>query len=165
MRDNRYRLGEILHRYRVAVVRHGAWLPACKVIGRYLGKTERTVRAIAADYARIKRIPAAVIAELERADIDPAKKRNQKVVEIAQQLNQAGIEPEQAVGTARARQQRRLAASVAASGEQRPTATPEPMTDDEKRILKERNQIRKGLEQVPENRKVDILLASVAEEM
>jgi len=46
-------------------------------------------------------VPAEVIAELEKADIDPAAKRHQKVVEMAQQLNADGQSAAMAVEGAR----------------------------------------------------------------
>jgi hypothetical protein len=64
VRGNRYRLGEILHRYRVAVLPYGAWLPAVEVIARHLGKTGRTIRAIEADYRRGAGVPAELIQAL-----------------------------------------------------------------------------------------------------
>jgi hypothetical protein len=158
---NRYRQGEILHRYRVAVSRHGAWLPACQVFGKYFGITERTVRAIAADYARVAGVPAEVIAELELADIDPAAKRNADVVDMAQQLNAAGQPSAEAVrasrlakAKARAADRKAQASAVWKGGRQ--------LTREEKWTLASFTQQVKGVKNVPPDRRPDILVNGAA---
>jgi hypothetical protein len=154
VRSNRYRLGEILHRYRVAVLRHGAWLPACEVFGRHLGKSSRTIREIARDYARVEGVPAEVIDELETAAIDPAAKRNAKVVEMAEQGYAAGQSAAISVEGAR---------EASARAPRRVGVGPKQLSQTERWRLREVKHMIRGVKQVPQERKVDIFIPSVAE--
>jgi hypothetical protein len=161
VRSNRYRLGEILHRYRVAVLRHGAWLPACEVIGRHLGKSSRTIREIARDYARVEGVPAEVIDELETAAIDPAAKRNAKVVEMAQQLNAGGRSTADAVKAARvARAKSATAAKIARF--EAVWKVNRQFTQDERWTVRSFESQVKGVAKVPPDRKADIAANGLA---
>jgi hypothetical protein len=154
---NRYRLGEILHRYRVAVVLHGAWLRACEVLGRHLGKTERTIRAIVADYQRRASVPAELIEELERADIDAAAKRNTKVVEKAQQLNADG---QNAADSVKAARRHATAAKIARF--EAVWKVNRKFTQDERWTVWSFESQVKGVAKVPPDRKADIAASGLA---
>jgi hypothetical protein len=156
---NRYRLGEILHRYRVAVLRHGAWLPACEVFGRHLGKSSRTIREIARDYARVEGVAAEVIDELETAAIDPAAKRNAQVVEMAQQLNAGGRSTADAVKFARVTK----AKAKAVTGEKLAVwAEDHQLSQAERWTVRSFESQVKGVAKVPPDRKADILANGTA---
>jgi hypothetical protein len=157
VRSNRYRLGEILHRYRVAVLRHGAWLPACEVFGRHLGKSSRTIREIARDYARVEGVPAEVIDELETAAIDPAAKRNAKVVEMAQQLTASGRSTADAVKVARVTKAKAVTAEKLAVW-----AGDHQLSQAERWTVRSFESQIKGVAKVPPDRKADILAKGAA---
>jgi hypothetical protein len=142
--DSRYRLGEVLSRYRVALPQ-GAWLPVVEVIARATGYTGRTIREIVADYQRVEGVPAEVIAELELVEIDPAQKKHKKVVELAEQGFAAG---QLAAG----------AVEAALAAERRLHAKPPRirMTQDERWVANLCSHILKGLETVPDHRILDI---------
>jgi hypothetical protein len=149
--ESRYRLGEALYRYHAALP-YGAWMMAVRVIAKFRNRTDRAIREIVADYARVERVPADLIAELESAEIDPAAKKNAKVVQMAQQGHAEGQSATQAVKAA-------MAARRPVASERSPRV---PMTQDERWVQEECDWMLKGLDCVPENRKLDILGIAVA---
>jgi hypothetical protein len=95
-RTSRYRLGETLYAYRTALP-HGAWTPVVKAIATASHLTDRTLREILSDYERVRETPAAVVQALQHSGIDPAAKRQEKIVEMAVESHKAGTPPAQAV--------------------------------------------------------------------
>jgi hypothetical protein len=155
-RTSRFNLGEALYRYREAIP-HGAWGDVVQAIATASNLTDRTIREILSDYERIKGTPAPLVKALQSAGIDPAAKRQAKVVDIAAKDHQAGSPPDQAVASAvAATRQRPVQASVLPAQE---------LTKEEKLIWQIRLGIRKGLEKVDQNKKLEYLQRACAEEI
>jgi hypothetical protein len=141
-KESRYRLGEALNRFRVALP-YGTWMAAVKAITEDRKRSDRAIREIVADYLRVKGVAPEVIVELELHDIDPASKKHKKLVALADQGYTAGQPVQQAVETARATVRRLVRPRV-------------PMTQDEQWVMALCVHILKGLDKVPEHRIVDI---------
>jgi hypothetical protein len=158
--DSKYRLGEVLYRYRVALP-HGAWLPVVEVIAKATHYTSRTVCEIVADYVRAASVPAEVITELEKEDIDPAAKRHQKVVKMAEQFNADGQSAADAVKAAKiARAKAATAAKIARF--EAVWKLNRQFTQDERWTVRSFESQVKGVAKVPPDRKADILANGTA---
>jgi hypothetical protein len=154
---SRYRLGETLYAYRTALP-YGAWTPVVKTIATASHLTDRTIREIISDYERVRKTPAPVVQALQQAGIDPAAKRQEKIVEMAMDSHKAGIPPTQAVQAAFALTRRPVAPVGISSGDA-------PLTQDERWILSLRENMRKTLGKIPQDRRVEIFRAAAAEEL
>jgi hypothetical protein len=152
--SSRFRLGRELCSYRAALP-HGKWGPFEAETARNLTISRRTLREIVASYKIVRHAPPLVIQEFDDRGLDPAATKNLELVRGTTQGWRAGLPPAQAFEQAKAQ----------APVHEPPSITREPMTDDERWVLGERVAMRKGIEHIPDNRKADILMASLAEEL
>jgi len=154
---SRYRLGQALYGYRMALP-HGAWTPVVKAIAIASHLTDRTIREILSDYERVRDTPVPVVQALQQAGIDPAAKRQKKIVEMAIDSHKAGNPPAQAVQAAVALSRRPVAPVGISSGDV-------PLTQDERWILSLRENMRKTLGKIPQDRRVEVFCVAAAEEL
>jgi hypothetical protein len=150
---SKFRLGEALYSYRVALP-HGAWGPLIAATSRTLTISRRTLREILASYRIVKNAPPLVIQEFEDRGLDPAATKNLEHFRGTVQGLLAGLSPKEAFERAQAEAPRH-----------EPPTPPTPMTEDERWVVKESQLMIQGVEHVPDNRKADILVASFAEVM
>lgn len=154
---SRFNLGQALYRYREALP-HGAWTPVVQAIATASKLTDRTIREVVSDYERVKGTPAPVVKAMQSVGIDPAAKRQAKVVEMAVDSHQAGNPPAQAVAAA-------VASTRKPPTPQAQIPTNQELTKEEKLIWQVRLAIRKGLEKVQQNQKLAILQRALGEEI
>lgn len=79
-RTSRYRLGQMLSVYKAFFCAARGWIAAAKTIGSAIGCDERTVRRIVEDFEGISDVPSIVIKALEEAGIDPAARKNARII-------------------------------------------------------------------------------------
>lgn len=79
-RTSRYRLGQMLSTYKTFFGATRGWIAAAKMIASAMGCDERTLRRIVDDFEAVSSIPSVVIKALEQAGIDPAARRNARIV-------------------------------------------------------------------------------------
>jgi hypothetical protein len=156
-RTSRYRLGETLYAYRTALP-HGAWTPVVEAIATASHLTDRTIREILSDYERVRETPAPVVQALQQVGIDPAAKRQEKIVEMAVDSHKAGTPPAEAVEAAVALTRRPVAPVGLSSSDA-------PLTQDQRWILSLRENMRKTLGKIPPDRRVEVFRAAAAEEL
>jgi hypothetical protein len=154
-RMSRFNFGETLYAYREALP-HGAWLPVVQAISAETGIADRTIREILSDYERVRETPAEVVQALLQAGIDPAEKRRAKVVEIAVEGHRSGIPPVHAV---------KAAFETTKRPAQTQTSIDLEPSKDEKLIFQVRLVIRKALDKVPQNKRLEYLRAALCEEI
>jgi hypothetical protein len=121
------------------------------------GDNDRTIREILSDFERVRETPAPVVRALEQAGIDPAAKSKAKVVNIAAESVRTGCDIQQAIQTAMAASRQRPARAQ--------IQTSEEPTKEEKLIYQVRLQIRKALQRVPQNKKLEYLQIALGEEI
>ncbi len=157
----RYGLGAAMYRYH-EVIEHGKWGEVLRILAWATGAFERTLREILVDYTRVKDKPEPIIKDLQRRGIDPAAKKNAKVVDFASAGYKAGANPAEAVQAALDKHRRQKTAKRKLVIVADPT--PE-LTQKEKLIWLVRLGIRKGLERVPDNQKLEYLRIAAGEEI
>lgn len=69
---SRFRFGKALASYKAIFAEERSWMEAAELIGKALGRSERTIRRILADYHRANRAPSQAIEELEALGVDPS---------------------------------------------------------------------------------------------
>lgn len=154
---SRYELGGALYSYRKALP-HGAWTAVVEAIATATKMTDRTIREIISDYERVRETPAPVVQALQQVGIDPSAKRQAKVVQIASAEHKAGAPPAQAVAAA-------VAATRKPSPQAQAPVDSPSVSKEETLIFQVRLAIRKGLERVPQNKKLEYLQIALGEEI
>ena len=147
----RYRFGKALYIYKAAIP-YAGWMIAVQIIAKAIGVNERTVRNALAAYERTVPLPEDVIDALEDAGLDPAARKNAKIIDF---LTGAEIsDPVKAVALAISESK----SPSLPSGASQPSAA-------ERVVFKVRTAIRSALRNVPANRKLDVLTNAIAEEV
>jgi len=146
----RYRFGKALHTYKGAIP-YAGWMIAVEIIAKAIGVNERTVRNALAGYERTLPLAEDLIHALEDAGLDPAARKNAKIIDF---LTGAEIsDPEKAVALAISESK----SPCLPSGASQPSA-------DERVVFKVRTAIRSALRNVPPNKKLEVLTDAIAEE-
>jgi len=78
---SRYRLGEALAVYKAYFITVRGWIEAAEAIGVTLGRDERTIRNIIADYKRVAGLPDSVIVAAEAVGMDLAERKHTPLVD------------------------------------------------------------------------------------
>jgi hypothetical protein len=76
---SRYELGKALHSYKQFYVNERAWMSVAALIAQAIGRDERTVRRIVADYEQVEALPEVCVKELQRQNLDPAAAKNRRI--------------------------------------------------------------------------------------
>ncbi len=153
-RHSRYRFGRALAAYK-ALIPYAGWMAAVQAIADAIGIGERTIRNILSDHERTLPLAPQVIEALEDAGLDPASKKNSKVISI---LCDTGSNDDPAMAVVSALRQ----AARATVSYQIPGTV--PISKDERAINKVRVAIRSSLSNIPQNQKLEVLRQAMAEE-
>lgn len=70
---SRYNLGRALRAYKVHFKAERAWIAAAEIVGDAIGRDQKTVFRIIADFERADRLPAITIEAMQDQNIDPGK--------------------------------------------------------------------------------------------
>jgi hypothetical protein len=136
---------------------HGGWMPLIRAVAEALMITERTLYRWISTYEEVQDTPVEVLHALEDRGIDPTAQKNLPLVKGTVQRLTTGMTMDEAIV------QTRAALYPEEDEPEPPSPAEEPMTTDERWVMAARDHIRTALAQVPENRKADILIATVAE--
>jgi hypothetical protein len=155
-RQSRRKFGKALASYRDALKPDGAWTKACLAIAMELQCDERTVRRIIEDYERIADVPESILTAMDEARIDPAARKNERLLDQVVQLipNECEPTPEQAAAIVKE--------AVTAFAD--PRDQYEKPNPGEKRLHKIRMGIRKGLNDITDDDKQATLIQAIEEE-
>ena len=173
-RNSRYQFGKLLSAYKVFFIEEGGWLATAAAIGEALGCDERTVRRIAEDYDRASKLPVEALDALQTQGIDPAAKKNAPLLKIIHAMPPGDVkaEPEKAV-TQAIKTVKAAKAGKKAETTKKPSQSVSVPSDtqlvllsrEEKQLRDLRQRIRAGLTDVPNDRKLAVLVAAIEEEM
>jgi len=171
---SRYRFGEALATYKAFFAEGRAWMQAAELIGQAIGRDERTVRRILEDYERASRLSVEALDALETKGIDPAAKKNAPLLKIIHAMPPGDVkaEPEKAV-TQAIKTVKAAKAGKKAETTKKPSQSVSVPSDtqlvllsrEEKQLRDLRQRIRAGLTDVPNDRKLAVLVAAIEEEM
>ncbi|MGB8477890.1 MAG: hypothetical protein WCE63_03485 [Acidobacteriaceae bacterium] len=153
---SRYRFGEALATYRAHFMEERGWMEVAQAIGAAMGRDERTVRNILADYQRAATLPETVIAAAEAEGIDLAERKHARLL--------ASMEGKLAVNDVPTLPEaQQILGKVL---EMRAPGAPKAKLDRAEKIRWAiRIKIRTALTNVPNDRKLTELIAALEEEM
>lgn len=133
-RFSRLRLGEAMYRYRQAA-KHGDWGLVLAAITKVTKIAGRTLSEVMADFERVKDEPATILAAMQDAGLDPAKKKNADVIQMIKVEVEKGAEPVEAVKTVQVQVQQDKTAARKLKVVAEPEKTLTQYTDDFARSL------------------------------
>ena len=173
-RTSRFLLGEALAAYKkqfAAKNDHSAgdrgWMAAAKSVAEAMGRDERTVRNIIADYERTASLPGTVIQAAQARGIDLAQRRYRPAVTAIESIIENDSQGQDAID---AEEADRIVSNVLVMP---PTDQREhiqddpfvPLTREEKQHFAVRMKIRTALTNVEPDQKLSTLIAALEEEM
>jgi hypothetical protein len=165
---SRYALGMALHRYKAFFVEDRCWMKAALAIARTLDCDERTVRRTIDDYKRVAALPKPVIDAALAEGVDLAKQKHSALaVALTEKLKPLNpkLKPKPASTKADAQALVSEEISKLRSAKQQ-TALPKVELDKaDKRRWEVRLKIRTALNNIPNDAKLDELIAALEEEM
>jgi hypothetical protein len=153
---SRFELGKSLAHYKQDLG-HGAWMAASAVIAKGLDLSDRTIRDIMLAYRNTLPLANDVIEELVNSGVDPVSHHGQKVVSILRGRDTANLySPVEQVELA-----------IAEAFPKKPSMPIgiESLTAEERIIWKVRVAVRSSLSNVAPNRKLQVLIAAIEEEV
>jgi hypothetical protein len=150
---SRYDFGRALAAYKRALQVERVWMSASKAIAKHMGRSQRTVFRILEDYERVAGAPKPVIAAMRKEGFDPAELKNARLLGQVVDMTQAESTPEQTQEVVR-----KTAALLKQNKGQ------QTMSEDDQIVWGIRQDIRKRLNNVPDDHKWDLLERAIAEE-
>jgi hypothetical protein len=152
--NSRFHLGRALASYKEACKVDGIWLRASRAIAKHMSISQRTLFRVISDYERVSGAPQAVLSAMQAEGIDPAKRKNDPLLEEITDAMADDPSAEEAQEVVR---------HSAASLKQRKAQ--DPMSEDERIIWELRLDIRKRLANIPHNdHKWELLVEAISEE-
>jgi hypothetical protein len=150
--QSRYEFGAALSRYKSVFKKERTWLKISRLIGEHIGRSERTVFRIVADYERVSDAPKAVIMALQDSGLDPAAAKNAPLLEqVTITMPHDPTENE-------------ALAAVEQSLAFLKKGKYGFLCEDDRVVLSLRKDIRKHLNNIPDDRKRPLLERAIAEE-
>ena len=151
--NSRFHVGEALVLYKQACKVDGIWLRASEAIAKHMSISQRTLFRIVSDYERVSGLSPAVLSAMEAEGFDPAKHKNALLVEQVTEAIGDDSTPEEAQEVVRH-------TAVSRKQHKRKGTTPE----DERIVWGLRQDIRKWLSKVPDDRQWPLLQRAISEE-
>jgi hypothetical protein len=150
---SRFQLGEALASYKQACKDDRIWLRASEAISKHRGISQRTLFRILSDYKRVSGTPSTVLAAMEAEGFDPAKRKNASLLQKTTEAISDDPLPEEVQEVVRH--------SAASLKQQKGKDT---MSEDERLVRGLRQDIRKRLANVPDDRLWPLLERAISEE-
>jgi hypothetical protein len=150
---SRYDLGKALAAYKDACRQKGTWVKAAKAIAEHIGRSPRTVFRIVADYDRVAGAPEPVLVAMQEQGFDPAEPKHATLLEQVTTMTPPNPTVEQVAAVVK-----RSAAHLKQS------KAGDTMSEDERIVWSIRMDLRKRLNNVPDERKQELLERAIAEE-
>jgi hypothetical protein len=173
-RTSRFLLGEALAAYKkqfAASNDHSAgargWMAAAKSVAEAMGRDERTVRNIIADYERIASLPGTMIQAAQTRGIDLAQRRYRPAVAAIESIIENDGRGQDAID---AKEADRIVSNVLVmpSPDQREQVQVDPfvpLTREEKQRFSVRMKIRTALTNIEPDQRLSAIIAALEEEM
>ncbi len=162
--SDRYELGKSLAQYRAVFKHEKVWVRVCEAIADAMGKDERTVRRIIADYERAKQASNTVRAAMKAEGFSPLAAKNRDLLARVIELTPKDHSPTSEEATSLVRQVLREFRKAPATEPPDPRDNYALLTPEERQFFALRLAIRRGLNDYKNADKRERLWEAIAQE-